>query len=75
MYGLGLLYAHGEGVPQDYHKAKERYQKSAATGNCRAMNDRGLLYDLGKGLPHDYRKAKEWYEKAKERCEEVAAAR
>ena len=37
MTGLGGLYARGEGVTQDYHKAREWYEKAAAAGNADAQ--------------------------------------
>ena len=60
----GDLYYQGHGVPQDYTKARQWYEKAAAGGDADAMNDLGLLYEQGLGVPQDYPKAKEWYEKA-----------
>jgi TPR repeat protein len=59
-----VLYADGHGVPQDYAKAREWYEKAAAAGNARAMALIGVLYADGHGVPQDYAKAREWYEKA-----------
>jgi TPR repeat protein len=64
MYGLGVRYANGEGVPQDYAKSREWYEKAAARGNVYAMNSLGRLYFYGNGVATDYAKAREWYEKA-----------
>src|SRR5262249_10568589 len=58
---LGALYEHGEGVPQDYAKAREWYEKIAAKGNMVARVSLGLLYE---NVYQDYAKAREWYEKA-----------
>jgi TPR repeat protein len=63
MYNLGLAYDNGWGVPKDYSKAKEWYEKSAAAGNGHAMGRLGFLYEDGRGVPKDYAEAKEWYEK------------
>jgi TPR repeat protein len=61
---LGLLYAEGRGVPQDYRKAAELYQKAADQGNALAQVNLGWLYHEGKGVPRDYGKAVELYQKA-----------
>ena len=64
MRGLGVLYDNGDGVPQDYAKAREWYEKAADKGRGDAMLGLGLLYDLGQGVAQDYAKARGWYEKA-----------
>jgi TPR repeat protein len=61
---LGLLYANGDGVPQDYAKARQWYEKAAAQEYAMAQYNLGLLYDNGDGVPQDYVKARQWYEKA-----------
>jgi TPR repeat protein len=33
MNALGILFARGQGVPQDYAKAREWYEKAAAAGH------------------------------------------
>ena len=64
MYNLGLVYENGQGVPQDYVKAREWYEKAVAKDNAHAMSNLGILYENGYGVPQDYAKAREWYEKA-----------
>ena len=64
MNNLGTLYAHGQGVAQDYGKAREWYQKAADAGNPAAMNFLGALYAHGQGVAQDYGKAREWFQKA-----------
>jgi tetratricopeptide (TPR) repeat protein len=64
MYNLALLYANGQGGPQDYTKAAELYQIAADRGNWKAMNNLGLLFEDGKGVSEDLTKARQWYEKA-----------
>ena len=59
-----MLYDNGQGVAQDYVKAREWYEKAADKGDERAMTNLGLLYDNGQGVAQDYVKAREWYEKA-----------
>ena len=63
MFNLGLLYANGQGVTQDYAKAREWYEK-AAKDNAIAMLNLGVLYVNGQGVTQDYIRAREWYEKA-----------
>src|SRR5271169_4603771 len=64
MYNLGGLYGQGHGVPQDYNKAKEWWERAAAAGFAGAMRNLGALYAQGRGVPQDYQKAKEWFEKS-----------
>ncbi len=45
MNGLGVIYDHGEGVPQDYQKAREWYEKAAAGGNTNAQQRLKTLPD------------------------------
>jgi TPR repeat protein len=64
MRNLGYLYREGQGVPQDYAKAREWYKKAADKGNAAGMNGLGALYYNGYGVAQDYAKAREWYKKA-----------
>ena len=61
---LGLLYCNGRGVPRDYTKAREWFERAAAQGDADAQYNLGVLYDFKKGVPQDYAKARQWYEKA-----------
>ena len=74
MFNLGLLYANGQGVTQDYVRAREWYEKAAANGNATAMLNLGQLYEEGWGVAQDYGKAREWYEKAADKGEPRAKA-
>jgi hypothetical protein len=64
MTNLGVSHKLGEGVPQDYAKAREWFEKAAAGGDMNAMINLGLLYYNGQGVPRDYARAREWFEKA-----------
>jgi TPR repeat protein len=64
MFNLGLLYANGQGVTQDYVRAREWYEKAAEKGFPSAMGNLGVLYHNGQGVAQDYVRAREWYEKA-----------
>lgn len=63
-YKLGLLYAHGDGVPQDYAMARQWYEKAAVQGYMKAQHNLGVLYANGQGVPQDYVLARNWFEKA-----------
>ena len=64
MNNLGHLFEQGNGVEQDYAKAREWYAKAVAEGNPAAMGNLGRLYDSGEGGTQDYAKARELYEQA-----------
>ena len=59
-YYLGLMYARGEGVPQDNHQAAHWFRKSAEQGNPQSQYHLGMLYANGKGVPEDDRQAVHW---------------
>jgi uncharacterized protein len=63
---LGVLYAKGEGVPQDYAAAMSWYRKAAEQGSAYAQDSIGLMYTNGEGVPKDYAAAVSWYRKAAE---------
>ncbi len=65
-FGLGLSYARGNGVTQDYKLAEEWYTKSANQGFSASQYNLALLYYYGQGVEKDYAKAKEWFSKAAE---------
>jgi hypothetical protein len=60
----GQRYLSGRGVPQDYAKAREGFDRAAAAGHGGGMAGLGWLYQSGRGVPQDYAKAREWYERA-----------
>ena len=63
-FEVGRMYAVGEGVKQDYKKAREWFEKGAAQKNRVALDWLGWLYDNGYGVKQDYKKAREYYEEA-----------
>ena len=63
---LGLMYANGEGVPENDAKAVHWYRKAAKQGDAHAQNNLGLMYDYGQGVPEDDAKAVHWFRKAAE---------
>ena len=63
-FNLGVQYEHGQGVPQDFGKAVELFQKAADSGYADAQNHLGFLYQNGLGVPKDFGKAADLYQKA-----------
>jgi GAF domain/Sel1 repeat len=63
-YEMGLRYADGDGVPQNYPDAMAWFAKAAANGNDNAQWKLGLGYVMGIGVPHDERKAVVWFKRA-----------
>jgi uncharacterized protein len=63
---LGLMYAKGKGVPQDFQKAMHWYRLAADQGFAKAMSNLGGMYSKGHGVPKDYTQAIRWYEEAAE---------
>ena len=61
---LGWLYATGQGVPQDYAKARQWWEKASAKGNAFAQESLGWLHYYGNGVPKNYAKAAQWFEQA-----------
>ena len=63
-FNLGVLYYNGQGVRQDYQKAREWWETAAAQGEATAQVNLGVLYEAGHGVRQDLATAKEWYGKA-----------
>lgn len=61
---LGVMYAYGQGVPQDYAQAAQWYRKAANQGLAGAQFLLGALYEHGQGVPQRYIQAAQWYRKA-----------
>jgi TPR repeat protein len=63
---LGVMYANGLGVQQDYAQAVAWFRKSADQGDVGAQIRLGGIYEAGKLVPQDYAQAAYWYRKAAE---------
>ena len=63
-YNLGVMYVEGQGVRQDYHKARELYKKACDMKYASACNNLGFLYDNGQGVRQNRSIAKQYYGKA-----------
>ena len=65
-YNLGVMYAEGQGVPQDYQQAVNWFRKAAEQGYASAQYNLGFSYATGEGVPQDYQEAVNWWRKAAE---------
>jgi len=63
---LGLMYAIGQGVSQDYTEALKWYRKAAEQGDALALYNLGVMYHEGHGVPQDDAEADKWFRKAAE---------
>ena len=59
-FNLGVMYAKGQGVPQDYQAALKWFHKAAEQGNASAQNNLGLMYERGRGARQDFILAHMW---------------
>lgn len=65
-YRLGVMYAKGQGVPQDDKQAAAWYLKAAAQDDTRAQFAIAEMYSQGQGVPQNDKQAASWYLKAAE---------
>jgi hypothetical protein len=63
-YEMGVRYADGEGVPQNYHDAMTWFAKASDAGNAKAQWKLALGYLKGIGVPRDERQAMVWLKRA-----------
>ena len=61
---LGVMYATGEGVPENDAEAVKWYRKAADQGYAIAQFNLALMYDNGEGVPENDAEAVKWYRKA-----------
>ncbi|MDE0835771.1 MAG: tetratricopeptide repeat protein [Akkermansiaceae bacterium] len=50
---LGVMYANGEGVPEDDAEAVKWFRKAAEQGHADAQYNLGIMYAKGEGVPED----------------------
>lgn len=63
-YRLGVLYALGEGVTQDYQRAAALFKTAAEKGVTEAEYNVAVMYAEGLGIGRDPKQAIFWYRKA-----------
>jgi TPR repeat protein len=71
-YNLGLMYATGQGVSQDYVMAAIWLRKAAEQGYAFAQSNLGTLYRDGRGVPSDPAEAVAWFQKAADQGDPIA---
>ena len=69
-YNPGLMYADGEGVPQDYAEAVRWYRLAADQGLAGAQLNLGLISASGSGVPQNYVEAHMWLSLAESSSED-----
>ena len=65
--GLGVMYANGQGVPQNSAEALKWYRLAADRGKTGAQYNLGVMYANGQGVPQNYAEALKWYRLAADR--------
>ena len=65
-FSLGVMYEHGQGVPQDNKAAVKLYRLAAEQGVAKAQFNLGVMYHKGQGVPQDYKTAVKLYRLAAE---------
>lgn len=60
-FNLGVLYANGRGVAQDFTEAVRLFSAAAEQGSAFAQYNLGLMYGNGQGVLQDYVKAHQWF--------------
>ena len=71
-YNLGIMYANGEGVPEDDATAVKWHTKAAEQGLARAQFNLGSMYSTGAGVPEDNVMAYMWFNLAAAQGEDLA---
>ncbi len=61
---LGLMYAEGQGVPQNHKEAVRWLRLAAAQGDAQAQHNLGAMYAEGQGVPQDFVRAHMWWDLA-----------
>lgn len=59
-YELGIIYANGDGVEQNYQEAVKWLRLAAEQGSSAAQATLGGLYSVGDNVPQDYNEALKW---------------
>src|ERR1700730_3723304 len=61
MNRLGLMYALGRGVPQDFSEAMQWWIKAADAGSIGALSNIATAYYAGLGVRQSYPEAAKWF--------------
>ena len=60
-YNLGVMYANGDGVPENDKTAVKWYTLAAKQGYAEAQTNLGVMYANGEGILTDNRRAYMWF--------------
>jgi TPR repeat protein len=63
---LAMMYARGDGVPQNFAQAVKWYRRAAEQGYAKAQFNLGWMYHSGDGVPQNFAQAVKWYRRAAE---------
>lgn len=66
LYEEGLLHYHGRGIPQDFVRARQLWERAAELGDTNSLNNLGILYEAGQGVTPDVQRAISYYRRAAE---------
>ncbi len=69
---VGVMYANGQGVVQDYAQAVAWYRKAAEQGDADGQFNLGWMYKSGQGVVQDYAQALAWFRKSAEQGDAFA---
>ena len=72
-FGLGFMYAEGQGVPEISAEAVKWWRKAAEQGHADAQFNLGNIYGRGEGVPVNNIKAYMWFSLAKAQGDKEAA--
>src|SRR5918996_4247419 len=61
---IGVMYASGQGVPQNYAEAVRWFRRAADQGEAQAQSNLGAMYHSGHGVSQNYAEALHWYRMA-----------
>jgi len=66
-FALAAMYAHGQGVAQDFAEAVKWYRKAAEQNHVHAQNHLAWMYENGMGVTRSLAEAVRWYRKSADR--------
>ncbi|CAI5769365.1 protein sel-1 homolog 2 isoform X4 [Podarcis lilfordi] len=61
LWGLGLIYLRGKGLPRNHSEAFKYFHKAAEKGYAQAQFQLGLMYHNGSGVKRDYKLAFQYF--------------
>ena len=71
-FNLGVMYAEGQGVPEDHAEAVKWYRMAAEQGHANAQLNLGVKNAIGQGVPEDNVFAYMWFNLAAAQGDEDA---